>query len=79
MKVGDKVKVIYDGRPVGPRYEMIGIVKKINPSGSLRIQASPDGEKYENGDPVIYNEIFKPYHTGDGKHYARGWNTLWWE
>lgn len=71
-KVGDKVKVIYDARPVfNIRHEMEGEVIKITPTGMLRIKA-------ENQDPVTgkvttYNELF--YCNGD----CKGWNTLWFE
>ena len=80
MQIGDKVKVIYDSRPIGPRHEMVGTVKRITPAGSIEIEAIAEGITHEDGNQVIYKELFHPYHKGDGKHYAKGgWNTLWWE
>jgi len=68
MKVGDKVTVIYDPRPVFPFRILVGTIKAITKSGFLRIQT----EKTEDG--FQYNELF--YQAAGG--HARGWNTLWW-
>ena len=67
MKVGDRVKLIYDGRPLAwVAYYGEGIITKITPSGLLRIVGKTGS--------CDRNELFDPY-TG----FAKGWNTLWFE
>ena len=67
MKVGDKVKFIYDGRPLRRVIDYgEGTVTKITPSGYYRIVGKTGNTER--------NELFDPL-TG----LARGWNTLWFE
>lgn len=67
MKIGDKVRLIYDGRPLRTMVDYgYGEVVKITPTGLLRIK----GKTKE----TERNELFDPY-TG----FAKGWNTLRFE
>lgn len=67
MKIGDKVKLFYDARPLRPFVDYgYGVITRITPSGLLRI-VGKTGESDRD-------ELFDPY-TG----YARGWNTLRFE
>ena len=67
MKIGDKVRLVYDGYPLKLTKDYgVGIITKITPTGLLRIE----------GKTGVYarNELFDP-RTG----YAKGWNTLWFD
>ena len=67
MKIGDKVKLFYDGRPLTRIiHDGIGTITKITPSGYFRIVGKTGNTER--------NELFDPL-TG----LARGWNTLWFE
>ena len=67
MKIGDKVKLFYDGRPLTKIiHDGTGTITKITPSGYFRIVGKTGNTER--------NELFDPL-TG----LARGWNTLWFE
>ena len=73
MKVGDKVKLVYDGYPLKLTKDYgYGEVVKITPTGLLRIKGyTEDMITHEQCDR---NELFDPY-----TYHAKGWNTLWFE
>lgn len=69
LKVGDKVRLIYDARPLKRKTDHgYGEIIKITPTGLLRIMGMT-GIENDGRD-----ELFNPY-TG----YAKGWNTLRFE
>lgn len=70
IAIGQKVKVIYDPRPLFPRKEFDGVVKEITQSGFLKI---------ETGQPHYDIQLFHSPMTSAYRRNARGWNTLWWE
>lgn len=72
MKVGDKVTLIYDPRPLGQVQYGRGVITKITPTGLLRIKGKTGN--------IDRDELFYPLGnlTGNIKAgYAKGWNTLW--
>jgi hypothetical protein len=71
MNIGDKVKIIYDARPICECKEYPATVVRITPTGLLRIKTD---EKKAGGKPV-YSELFMARFP----FFARGWNTLRWE
>jgi hypothetical protein len=65
LTIGEKVTVVY--KALGPREEHEGEIVAITKAGFLKIKTKAghwDDEKFN---------------TSGNNHFARGWNTLWWE
>lgn len=65
IKVGDKVEVVYDARPLQPVEVKSGVVSKVTRSGFIKIKT---------GNPIWDALLFHAFNLRN----ARGWNTLSW-